>query len=139
MTEKQTMPWAGTTSRKASTTDGDTAACSITTTRDPESYDHHRVTSATMTFEHRFSDVWSVKFGANAFVNPYNDQLIGSGAYYPYGTGNVTLVQRRGQPAVRPGGQGPAAGGLEAAARRRTAARQPVHLQDRARSRTSFC
>ena len=28
----------------------------------------------------------------NAFDNPYNDQLVGSGAYYPYGTGNVTLV-----------------------------------------------
>jgi hypothetical protein len=50
------------------------------------------VTSATLALEHRFSDWWSLKLGVNEFVNPYNDQLIGSGAYYPYGTGNVTPV-----------------------------------------------
>ncbi len=58
----------------------------------PESTNSYRVTSATVSFQHSFNDVWSLKFGANAFVNPYFDQLVGSGAYYPYGTGNVTVV-----------------------------------------------
>jgi len=54
--------------------------------------DHNRVNSATLTAEHRVNDVWSMKFGANLFKQQYDDQMIGSGAYYPYGTGNVTVV-----------------------------------------------
>ena len=91
VTEKRTMPWAANNITESQ-------YYGMTTTDDlldynyagPESFDHNRVDSSTVTLEHRFNDVWSVKFGANAFLNPYNDQMIGSGAYYPYGTGNVT-------------------------------------------------
>jgi iron complex outermembrane recepter protein len=93
ITEKQTMPWAGnnvTESQYYGTVFGsnlydyDYAG--------PQSRNHNRVTSGTLTLEHRFSDFWSMRFGANVFDNPFSDQLIGSGAYYPYGTGNVTVV-----------------------------------------------
>ena len=93
VTEKVTMPWAGNNVTESQyfgmTTTGGLLNYNFA---GPESYDHFRVTSGTFKVEHTFSDFWSLKFGANAFTNPYNDQLVGSGAYYPYGTGNVTVV-----------------------------------------------
>ncbi len=92
ITEKQTMPWAGNNVTESQYYGMATSNLLNYDYAGPESYDHNRVSSATLTAEHRFNDVWSLKFSANAFTNPYNDQLIGSGAYYPYGTGNVTVV-----------------------------------------------
>ncbi len=92
ITEKQTMPFAGnnvTESQYYGTVSGPLLDYDYA---GPESVDHNRVTSATITLEKKFNDVWSLRFGANIFNNPYDDQLIGSGAYYPYGTGNVTVV-----------------------------------------------
>jgi iron complex outermembrane receptor protein len=92
VTEKQTMPWAG-----DGITESQYYGMATTNLLDydyagPESYDVFRLSSATLTFQHSFGDFWNLKFGANAYVNPYFDQLVGSGAYYPYGTGNVTVV-----------------------------------------------
>lgn len=92
VTEKLPMPWAGnniTESQYFGMTypnlyDYDYAG--------PESYDVYRMTSGTITLEHQFNSVWNLKFGVNGFTQPYFDQLIGSGAYYPYGTGNVNIV-----------------------------------------------
>ena len=95
VTEKQTMPWAGnniTESQYFGMTTSSQLGLLNYNYAGPESYDHNRVTSSTLSLEHRFNDYWSLKFGANVFVNPYNDQLVGSGAYYPYGTGNVTVT-----------------------------------------------
>jgi len=93
VTEKQTMPWAGNNITESQyygmTTTGGLLDYNYA---GPQSYNHNRVDSMTLTFERRFSDAWSVKLGANEFLNPYNDQMIGSGAYYPYGTGNVTVT-----------------------------------------------
>jgi outer membrane receptor protein involved in Fe transport len=93
VTEKQTMPWAANNITESQyygmTTTGDLLDYNYA---GPESYLHNRVDSATLILEHRFSDFWSLKFGANEFTNPYNDQMIGSGAYYPYGTGNITVT-----------------------------------------------
>lgn len=92
ITEKQTMPWAGnnvTESQYYGTVSGSLRDYDYA---GPESVDHNRVTSATLSVEKKFNDVWSLRFGANMFSNPYDDQLIGSGAFYPYGTGNVTVV-----------------------------------------------
>jgi outer membrane receptor protein involved in Fe transport len=103
VTEKQTMPWAGNSITESQyygmTTTGGLLNYNY---QGPQSYDHNRVTSGTIDVEHRFSDVWSIKVGANAFTNPYNDQLVGSGAYYPYGTGNVTVVNGVVQQAFAP-------------------------------------
>jgi outer membrane receptor protein involved in Fe transport len=92
VTEKQTMPWAGNSITESQYYGLAGNGLLNYNYGGPESYDHNRVTSATLALEHRFNEVWSLKLGVNAFVNPYNDQLIGSGAYYPYGTGNVTPV-----------------------------------------------
>jgi iron complex outermembrane receptor protein len=92
VTEKQLMPWAGnsvTESQYYGTAPYDLLNYNYA---GPESYGHNRQTSATATFEHKFSDVYSLRFGANAFNNPFNNQSVGSGAYYPYGLGNVTVV-----------------------------------------------
>ncbi len=93
VTEKQTMPWAANNITESQyygmTTTGGLLNYNYA---GPESYNHNRVSSATIALEHRFNDNWSMKLGANEFINPYNDQAIGSGAYYPYGTGNVTLT-----------------------------------------------
>jgi outer membrane receptor protein involved in Fe transport len=91
VTEKQTMPWAGN-----SITESQYYGMAVTNLYNydyagPESTNEQRVTSGTLTFQHSFNDVWSLRFGANAFTNPYFDQLVGSGAYYPYGTGNITF------------------------------------------------
>src|SRR5208282_417107 len=91
VTEKQTMPWAGN-----SITESQYYGMAVTNLYNydyagPESINFQRVTSGTLTFQHSFNDVWSLRFGANAFKNPYFDQLVGSGAYYPYGTGNITF------------------------------------------------
>jgi outer membrane receptor protein involved in Fe transport len=91
VTEKQTMPWAGN-----SITESQYYGMAVTNLYNydyagPESTNQNRVTSGTLTFQHSFGDIWSLKFGANAFTNPYFDQLVGSGAYYPYGTGNITF------------------------------------------------
>jgi iron complex outermembrane recepter protein len=92
ITEKQTMPWAAN-----SITESQYYGMATTNLLDydyagPQSYDVFRLSSATLSFEHSFGDFWNLKFGANAYTNPYFDQLVGSGAYYPYGTGNVTVV-----------------------------------------------
>jgi outer membrane receptor protein involved in Fe transport len=95
VTEKQTMPWAGnsvTESQYYGIVSPQNSGLLNYDYAGPESYDHNRVTSATLIAEHRFTDWWSAKLGVNAFTNPYNDQEVGSGAYYPYGTGNVTLA-----------------------------------------------
>ena len=93
VTEKQTMPWAGNSVTESQyygmTTTGGLLNYNY---QGPESVNHQRVSSGTISIQHQFNDVWSLNLGANAYVNPYNDQLIGSGAYYPYGTGNVTVV-----------------------------------------------
>lgn len=93
VTEKQTMPWVANSITESQyygmATTGGLLDYNYA---GPESYQHIRVSSATISFQHIFSEVWSIKFGANAFVQPYNDQVVGSGAYYPYGTGNVTVV-----------------------------------------------
>jgi iron complex outermembrane recepter protein len=93
VTEKRTMPWAGNAITESQYYGMALVPQGLLNYNyaGPESYDHNRVSSATVSVEHRFSDVWSVKFGANDFTNPYNAQSVGSGAYYPYGTGNVTL------------------------------------------------
>ena len=92
ITEKQTMPWAGN-----SITESQYYGMAVQNLLNydyagPQSFNTYRVTSATVNFQHSFGEAWSLKFGANAYVNPYFDQLVGSGAYYPYGTGNVTVV-----------------------------------------------
>ncbi len=92
ITEKQTMPWAGN-----AITESQYYGMATTNLLDydyagPESFNDYRMSSGTLTFQHSFNEVWSLKFGANIFSNPYFDQLVGSGAYYPYGTGNVTVV-----------------------------------------------
>ncbi len=92
VTEKQTMPWAGNNITESQYYGMTTANLPDYNYAGPESYSHTRLTSGTMNLEQRVTDFWSLKFGANIFVNPYNDQLVGSGAYYPYGTGNVTVV-----------------------------------------------
>ena len=79
ITEKQTMPWAGNNVTESQYYGMATSNLLNYDYAGPESYDHNRVSSATLTAEHRFNDVWSLKFSANAFTNPYNDQLIGSG------------------------------------------------------------
>jgi len=104
ITEKQTMPWAG-NSVTESQYYGIVSPQSNLLNYDyagPQSYDHNRIDTATLVVEHRFADWWSVKLGVNAFNNPYNDQAVGSGAYYPYGTGNVTLVNGVVQQAFAP-------------------------------------
>jgi outer membrane receptor protein involved in Fe transport len=92
ITEKQTMPWAANSVTESQYYGMATTNLLNYDYAGPESVDIFRLTSATLTFEHKFGDFWNLKFGANAFVNPYFDQLVGSGAYYPYGTGNVTVV-----------------------------------------------
>ena len=92
VTEKQVMPWAGNGITESQYYGMATSNLLNYNYAGPESYLHQRVSSATLAVEHRFSEVWSTKFGVNDFLNPYNDQMVGSGAYYPYGTGNVTLV-----------------------------------------------
>ncbi|HEY1848491.1 MAG TPA: TonB-dependent receptor plug domain-containing protein, partial [Opitutaceae bacterium] len=92
ITEKQTMPWAGNSITESQYYGMSTSNLLNYDYAGPQSYDVFRVTSATLSFQHSFGDFWSLKFGANAFTNPYFDQLVGSGAYYPYGTGNVTVV-----------------------------------------------
>jgi len=92
ITEKQTMPWAGnsvTESQYYGLVGGHQHFYDYA---GPSSMNFNRISSATLTGEHKFNDVWSIKFGANIFNNPYHDQLIGSGAYYPYGTGNVAVT-----------------------------------------------
>ena len=93
VTEKQTMPWAGNNITESQyygmTTNGGLLNYNYA---GPESYDHNRLSQGTIDLEHQFNKVWSMRLGVNAYTNPYNDQLIGSGAYYPYGTGNVTLT-----------------------------------------------
>ena len=91
ITEKQTMPWAGNDITQSQYYGMATHGLLNYNYAGPESYVHQRVTSGTLKFEHRFSDFWSIKLGVNAFKNPENDQSVGSGAYYPYGTGNVTV------------------------------------------------
>ena len=102
VTEKQTMPWAGNSVTESQYYGMATNGLLNYNYQGPESYIHQRVSSATLTYQHSFGDFWSLKFGANAFVNPYNDQLVGSGAYYPYGTGNVTVVNGVVQQAFAP-------------------------------------
>jgi iron complex outermembrane receptor protein len=92
ITEKQTMPWAGDGITESQYYGMATSNLLDYDYAGPQSYDVFRLSSATLTFEHNFGDYWNLKFGANAYVNPYFDQLVGSGAYYPYGTGNVTVV-----------------------------------------------
>jgi iron complex outermembrane receptor protein len=92
VTEKQTMPWAGNSITESQYYGMATTNLLNYDFAGPQSYDVFRMNTATLTFQHSFSDFWQVKFGANAFTSPYFDQLVGSGAYYPYGTGNVTLV-----------------------------------------------
>jgi outer membrane receptor protein involved in Fe transport len=92
ITEKRTMPWAGN-----SITESQYYGMAIQQFHNydyagPESTDEYRVTSGTFTLQHSFNDIWSLKLGANAFTNPYHDQLVGSGAFYPYGTGNITFA-----------------------------------------------
>ena len=92
ITEKQTMPWAGNSITESQYYGMATDSLLNYDYAGPESTNIYRVTSASLTFQHSFNDVWSLKFGANAFTNPYFDQLVGSGAFYPYGTGNITLL-----------------------------------------------
>jgi iron complex outermembrane receptor protein len=92
ITEKQTMPWAGNSITESQYYGMATENLLNYDYAGPQSYNVYRLTSATLEFQHSFGDFWNLKFGANAFVNPYFDQLVGSGAFYPYGTGNVTLV-----------------------------------------------
>ncbi len=93
VTEKRTMPWAGNSITESQYFGMALAPQGLLDYNyaGPQSYNHNRVSSATFTLEHQFSDFWSLKFGANAFTNPYNSQSVGSGAYYPYGTGDITL------------------------------------------------
>ncbi|MFI5356099.1 MAG: TonB-dependent siderophore receptor, partial [Opitutales bacterium] len=93
ITEKQTMPWAG-NSVTESQYYGLATAGSLYDYNygGPQSVNHNRLTSGTLTLEHRFNTAWSMRLGASLYTNAYDDQLIGSGAYYPYGTGNVTVV-----------------------------------------------
>ncbi|HEY1793841.1 MAG TPA: TonB-dependent receptor [Opitutaceae bacterium] len=92
ITEKQTMPWAGNDVTESQYYGMATQNLLDYDYAGPESYNDFRLTSGTLTFEHDFSEIWNMKLGVNAYTNPYFDQLIGSGAYYPYGTGNVTVV-----------------------------------------------
>ena len=102
VTEKQTMPWAGNGVTESQYYGMATNGLLNYNYAGPESYLHNRLTQGTVDIEHKFSDVWSTRFGANAYTNPYNDQLVGSGAYYPYGTGNVTVVNGQVQQAFAP-------------------------------------
>jgi iron complex outermembrane recepter protein len=92
ITEKQTMPWAANSITESQYYGMATSNLLNYDYAGPQSYDVFRLTSATLTFQHSFSDFWNLKLGVNAFTNPYFDQLVGSGAYYPFGTGNVTVV-----------------------------------------------
>lgn len=91
-TEKRTMPWAGNNVTESQYYGMATSTLYNYDFAGPESVNHMRMNSATFTADHTINDVWSMKFGANVFKQQYNDQKIGSGAYYPYGTGNVTVV-----------------------------------------------
>lgn len=92
VTEKQPMPWAGNDIYESQYFGMTTTNLLDYDFAGPESYDVYRMTSGTIIVEHKFSDFWDMKFGANGYTQPYFDQLIGSGAYYPYGTGNVNVV-----------------------------------------------
>ena len=92
ITEKQTMPWAANSITESQYYGMATTNLSDYNYAGPESFNDYRLTSGTLTFQHSFGDFWNLKFGANAFTNPYFDQLVGSGAYYPYGTGNITFA-----------------------------------------------
>ncbi|MGH7995898.1 MAG: TonB-dependent siderophore receptor [Opitutaceae bacterium] len=101
ITEKRTMPWAGNDITESQYYGLATNLLNYNFAG-PQSYNHNRVTSETLIFEHKFNDVYSVRLGANVQVNPYNDQKVGSGAYYPYGTGNITVVGGAVQQAFAP-------------------------------------
>jgi iron complex outermembrane recepter protein len=92
ITEKQTMPWAGNSVTESQYYGMVSGSLLNYDYAGPESVNHNRVSSATLSVEKKINDVWNLRFGANIFNNPYSDQLIGSGAFYPYGTGNVTVV-----------------------------------------------
>jgi outer membrane receptor protein involved in Fe transport len=92
ITEKQTMPWAGNSITESQYYGMATTTLGNYDYAGPESFNMYRLTSASLEFQHSFAPWWNLKFGANAFTNPYFDQLVGSGAFYPYGTGNVTVV-----------------------------------------------
>lgn len=92
ITEKQVMPWAGNSITESQYYGMATQNLLDYDFAGPQSTNEYRVTSGTLTFQHSFGDVYSIKFGANAYINPYFDQLVGSGAYYPYGTGNITFA-----------------------------------------------
>ncbi len=92
ITEKRTMPWAANSITESQYYGMATSNLLNYDFAGPESINVYRLTSASLSFQHSFNDVWSLKFGANVFTNPYFDQLVGSGAFYPYGTGNVTVV-----------------------------------------------
>src|SRR5208337_4342024 len=57
-TEKQTMPWAGNSITESQYFGMATNGLLNYNYAGPESYDHNRVTSGTLTFEHKISDVW---------------------------------------------------------------------------------
>jgi iron complex outermembrane recepter protein len=90
ITEKQTMPWAANNITESQYYGMATSDLLNYDFAGPESVNIYRVTSASLTFQHSFGDFWSLKLGVNAFTNPYFDQLVGSGAFYPYGTGSIT-------------------------------------------------
>ena len=92
ITEKQTMPWAGNSITESQYYGMAVGSLLNYNYAGPESYLHSRVSSATFSAEHKQNEHWSTKFAANIFVNPVNDQAVGSGAYYPYGTGNITVT-----------------------------------------------
>ncbi|MFI5335907.1 MAG: TonB-dependent siderophore receptor [Opitutales bacterium] len=92
ITEKQTMPWAGNSVTESQYYGTVGSSLHNYDYAGPNSTNENRITSATLTAEHRVNSAWSIKLGMNLFANPYHDQLIGSGAFYPYGTGNVTVV-----------------------------------------------
>ena len=138
VTEKQTMPWAG-NSVTESQYYGDVFGTNLFDYNyaGPESYNHRRMTSGTASVEHQFNDIYSVKIGVNAFTNPYNDQLVGSGAYYPYGTGNVTIANGAVQQAFAPVVKDQPACRLEPATRRRRSDRQFLQVQHRFRQESA--
>lgn len=92
VTEKQLMPWAGDGITESQYYGLETADKSLLNYdyEGPESFLHNRNTTLTGVLERRITDWFSIRYGANLFMNPYNDEEIGSGAYYPYGTGNIT-------------------------------------------------
>jgi outer membrane receptor protein involved in Fe transport len=91
VTEKQPMAWAGNAITESQYFGMALAPQGLLDYNfaGPQSYNHNRDSSITLTAEHKVSQIWSIRFAANAYTNPYNDQLVGSGAYYPYGTGNI--------------------------------------------------